>query len=227
MIWQTIRQTVRQVPHKQRALVSRCSPIMSPQDQVFIWYFSRFRSRGCLGRSTTPFQPPRGGHQGVRLAPLANAGRVHLRRGTRRKDHVHLRDGLRALRTLPGCHYFFSMLQLGGKQRLHMQTLMTRKVCLIRNSLISAVAFIWLLRLKAIYQQFPFVITSSICWIICVKLPIKTFNRVWSRVRRLHLLSDPVWALRTTEFDGFIYLFIFWLLTKLTVSYRHIKKQTS
>uniref|UniRef100_A0A8D8KHE5 (northern house mosquito) hypothetical protein n=1 Tax=Culex pipiens TaxID=7175 RepID=A0A8D8KHE5_CULPI len=60
------------------------------------------RTWGRLGLAAHPDQPARPGHQGARLASAPNPGRVHLRGGPRRQDHVHLRDRLGAPRAQPG-----------------------------------------------------------------------------------------------------------------------------
>lgn len=55
-----------------------------------------------MGGSTGCSKPKRHSHQGARVLPSSNIRWFHFRCCTRRKDHVHIRNGLCAFGTITG-----------------------------------------------------------------------------------------------------------------------------
>lgn len=59
----------------------------------------------CLSRDAVAEAPTDNNRWPLASFPAeADAGRIHLRRGTGREDHVHLRDGVGPLGTVSGPH---------------------------------------------------------------------------------------------------------------------------
>lgn len=72
---------------------------------MLVWFAPQclcFRAGRRVGGLAAAAQPAGVMHQGAGFASPADAGRLHLRGRPRRKDHVHLRDRLRAPRPLAG-----------------------------------------------------------------------------------------------------------------------------